>query len=102
MIGTVIHGTLRSQDLLPALLIELRSLDVDAGENLSSQVPHSQLVNGDGLSLNDSDPWWDSEDCSELISDLFDHINDRAPEGIYFGSHPGDGSDFGYWPIEED
>lgn len=26
---------------------------------------------------------------------------DFAPDGFYFGSHIGDGSDFGFWEMEE-
>ncbi len=33
---------------------------------------------------------------------LFDAMNDIAPDGCYFGSHPGDGSLFGFFEIEED
>jgi len=34
--------------------------------------------------------------------DIFNYFNDIAPEGFYFSSHPGDGSCFGFWKIEEE
>ena len=34
------------------------------------------------------------------ISDVLDALDECAPEGCYFGPHEGDGSDFGFWPIE--
>ena len=32
---------------------------------------------------------------------LFDMIDTVSPNGFYFGSHPGDGSDFGFWELED-
>ena len=37
------------------------------------------------------------EDADELVHELFDALNDIAPKGCYFGAHPGDGSDYGFW-----
>jgi len=37
-----------------------------------------------------------------LYEDIFDYLNEIAPEGYYFGSHPGDGSDYGFWECEKD
>lgn len=39
-------------------------------------------------------------DAGECFDTLIDALNACAPEGVFFGSHPGDGSDFGFWPIE--
>ncbi len=30
---------------------------------------------------------------------IWDVMQELAPEGCYFGAHPGDGADFGYWSL---
>lgn len=69
-LGTVIQGTHRPQDLIPAFLAEV------APEH----------------------GWWNSKDAACLLESLLDILNDHAPDGWYFGAHPRDSSDFGFWP----
>ena len=41
---------------------------------------------------------WNHESISYLINEeYFDKLGTGLPEGIYFGTLEGDGSDFGYW-----
>lgn len=35
-----------------------------------------------------------------LNEEIWDFMNEIAPEGCYFGAHPGDGSDIGFWERE--
>ena len=131
--GTVIHGTGRTQDLVPAFLRELYSKDKDKARELAALVPHElrgfellpeafrqrwidwasnqtnrAILNArfllllSNLNSNEDHAWWDSDDVMYLLEDLFDALDDHAPIGCYFGSHPGDGSDFGYWAHDED
>ena len=37
-----------------------------------------------------------------LYEVLFRWMDKIAPPGYYFGAHPGDGSDFGFWEIERE
>lgn len=37
-----------------------------------------------------------------LYDNIWDRMNELAPEGYYFGSRPGHGADFGFWPIDDE
>jgi hypothetical protein len=39
--------------------------------------------------------------CMYLNEYLWNIIDGIAPVGCYFGAHPGDGSDFGFWESDE-
>ena len=95
--GSISHGTHRHQDLIPLFMAALRYLNKDR----YAQV----MVNGalPAHAMDDDEAeWWGSEDANYLLHDLFDALSEEAPTGYYFGAHPGDGSDFGFWPIETD
>ena len=40
--------------------------------------------------------------AANLISEVQDELVLAAPKGMYFGAHWGDGSDFGWWPLDRD
>jgi hypothetical protein len=81
------EGTLRNEDLAPKFLDLLGDLDP-----LASSYYRAEWETATG----------DSEWQYDILSDLFDRLNDFAPEGYYFGAHEGDGACFGYWQVEED
>jgi len=107
-LGTVIHGTLRSQDLIPAFMETIKILDPDRHLSLIRSVAcdDPDLIGtvchrsgyAIGIDACDDHPWWNSESASYLIGDSVDVLNDHAPAFCYFGAHEGDGSDFGFWP----
>lgn len=97
--GTIIHGTMRPQDLIPAFLDALQEVD-HAAHSQFMLLPFGPIpahVSDEG----DKSAWWNSEDAAFLLESLFDALDAAAPEGCYFGAHPGDGSDYGFWQIED-
>lgn len=91
---SISHGTMRPQDVLPALIGALVERDEDAYAQCQHLIPSHASEDAEAA-------WW-SEDAPEHIEALFDALNDCAPLGLYFGAHPGDGSDYGFWMSEED
>jgi hypothetical protein len=87
-IGTVIHGTHRNEDILPALL-DVLEIELAADQFRQIQIAAKRAK---------AQGWMD-----EFIwENLFDAMNDIAPKDCYFGAHEGDGSDFGFWKICDD
>ena len=95
--GTIISGTMRYQDLIPALLEEISETPEYAQLMMLPFGPVPSYVYDEG----DDSEWWRSEDAECLIDELFEIMNRYAPDGHYFGAHPGDGCDYGYWRFEE-
>ena len=92
--GTIISGTMRNEDVIPALLAYLECYP---------KVHQGTLVTiKDEVRSIEIREDWDSEYASEVCLGLFDGITEHLPEGYYCGSHPGDGADFGIWRYEDD
>lgn len=90
---SVSHATMRTEDLVPVFI---DFLDMTRGKTGVPEVKIAML----------KEEWervaGTEEEDYFLNEDLGEYMNKIAPEGCYFGSHPGDGSDFGFWEIEED
>ena len=90
--GTVIHGTLRKQDLNQAFCEWLDYYRNDAFLDIVENYGDSRE---DLIMDGDNDDEW-------LLEALLEAIGECMPDGYYFGAHVGDGSDFGIWPIDDD
>lgn len=80
--GSVSHGTLRPEDLIPTFLQYVEEFAPD-------QIPENAFFT-------------DTEDDNWLLEELFCILEGISPPGHYFGSHPGDGADYGWWPFDEE
>ena len=92
--GTIISGTMRNEDVIPALLAYM--------ENYPEVHQGTLVTIKDEVRSIEIREDWDSEYASEVCLGLFDGITEHLPEGYYCGSHPGDGSDYGIWRYEDD
>lgn len=90
---TLSHGTMRVKDLIPAFADFLNGNDAwPALEPQDACFSLARTEDGDYIN---------SELADWLLEDLFDALNEIAPDNCYFGSHPGDGSDYGFWEVED-
>lgn len=100
-LGTVSHGTMRTPDLLNSFADELDRLIAvgtapkEKADTISTARMYARKYNELVMSQSDSDA------AQEYLDGMFDYFNTLAPEGVYFGAHPGDGSDYGFWPSED-
>ena len=92
--GTVIQGTLRNEDLIPAFTGEIEYLS--AGY-LDADIANLYHIAQETIDLYDQDSEVNEEIASEIVNDLIDVLNGYAPPMAYFGSLDGDGADFGWW-----
>ena len=98
--GTVSHATMRAEDLVPAFTDELRELAIEFDRMEEFKKLLSECAELMDKASKD-EKVWESEEMSYLLNeDLFNALNEFAPTGVYFGSHPGDGSDYGFWVSE--
>ena len=102
-IGTISHGTLRPQDLLKSFSEAYAQYCSDAPNFQQSIIDdavfHCELIRRYEAYLSDEM----RENIDELVLELQIILDAFASKyGIRFGNTEGDGSDFGFWPIETD
>ena len=120
-LGSISSGTLRNQDLIPAMLNTLHTLvddDIEGrvfvtitsntryhdgiGTNCLRLVRYTQNSNGDygypGECSDEEHEYWQSEGAQDDYDTLAEALNDCCPAYVVFGASEGDGADFGFWP----
>ena len=88
-IGSVSSGTMRPEDLIPDFLWEL--------EHQSKLLKGHKGLIEEIASRMENDDYYESEDSDYDLEALFDALNEYCMPYFYFGAHPGDGADYGYW-----
>ena len=108
--GTIISGTLREEDLIPAFIDALSALNEERSLEWRKHFPNEIVAVRAFSTIDDrlayieqrmrDESYWLSDDAQWDMEWLIGQLNFFAPEGTYFGSHPGDGADFGFWECE--
>ncbi len=89
VLGTLSCGTMRSADLIPTFVAELHRL----GSGHAALAAIEERMEQPG--------YYESEEAGWDLEWLFTDLDGFSPEGYYFGAHPGDGADYGFWEIWE-
>ena len=88
--GSISSGTMRKEDLIPAFVDEL---EYQAGKDDKYHIALCESIN----EAMENDGYFDGEDSDFDLEELFDALNEYSAPYFYFGAHPGDGSDYGWW-----
>lgn len=100
-IGSLSHGTMRPEDLIPAFLDGLEALLFQQERTPENRDEldkiRNQVEEYNDECFDDNGDYIKSEFDNEIIEDLFNMLELFSPPYVYFGSHPGDGADYGYW-----
>jgi hypothetical protein len=84
-IGSVSYGTMRPEDVIPRLCATAREYGIRNRE--LSEIERN---------MRRKPMYFD--DCAADWDFLVDLLNCHLAPYMFFGAHPGDGSDFGFWP----
>jgi hypothetical protein len=101
--GSVSTATMRTEDLIPAFIAQLGYLakSTPCIVDTVTAAGHLVLIR-DIESRMETDDYFESDDAGyDLNESLFDALNEYAAPNCYFGSHPGDGADYGFWPSDD-
>lgn len=94
-LGSISSGTMRPEDLIPVFADELKRL---CGDDLSGKC---LAESSEALEFDPDASGYDLDEIHETLEYLTDELNAYAPDYCYFGAHPGDGADYGFWLLED-
>lgn len=101
--GSISSCTMRREYLIPCFLDKLEEL-AKANSNTADlafvaevKARREEMCKDDEFSFEN---YYDSDEADFDLDELFTSLDGYALPYFYFGSHPGDGADYGYWLTE--
>lgn len=98
--GTLISGTHNEGQLVAAFLSELEDLNPPKAASIRNHYGLGFIERVCSPGGMDYPTTGETDRAGWLMEDLYDALDECAPDGHYFGAHPGDGADFGFWEAE--
>jgi hypothetical protein len=93
-IGSISSGTMLNEDLIPSFLSEFQYLVEKNGIK-----GEKRFINRINKAMDDEE-YFDSDEAQYDIDELFNKLDELAAPYFYFGAHPGNGADYGFWLSE--
>jgi len=93
-IGSISEGTMRPEDLIPEFLSELRY------RMRERRIKGHAALYREIDKRSDAEGYYETEEADWDLEALFDALGEYAGPYFYFGAHPGDGADYGFWLSE--
>lgn len=93
-LGTMSEGTLRPEDLVPAIVAMLEDLRLSRSERAIVQEAQTFLASDWDVDTDNAR----EEKLTDLYDDLVRVTENHCPDYAYFGSTGGDGACIGVWP----
>ena len=97
------HATMRTEDLIPNFMHFLNYVAKECEiekevATIQEEVDKLEFEEHEGYGTY----YKNQEKASYLLNeDIWDLLNEIAPEHTYFGSHEGDGAAYGFWTSDE-
>jgi len=96
-LGTVSHGTMKNEDLIPSFIDELKRIDIK--REFKEVIKEGNKII---RKCSKDENLWNSEDNTIFLNeDLWNALDSFSPSCCYFGSTEGDGSDYGFWVCQD-
>ncbi len=99
-VGSVSSGTMREEDLIPDFRDELERLSGQVGVSQELRKRARRLVREVGSRM-ETEGYFEGDVVLDDLEELFNVLGEFAGPYMYFGAHLGDGSDYGFWLIED-